>query len=547
MHTPAISVSLYAAILVCGFTAIAAPALAGDMPAGIGDAHPLAGATLASGGAWENFKNIRQGKPAAGEPAEEATAAPASPAPAPASKQAATKPAQTVSTPAPAPKPAAPAPAAKPAAAPPQQQRHAAESKPDPALITAPAQPTEQGGNWKFYAGSMRIHANNFYDPHGVDFKWAYSLVEPLPSTPRVVVHMHGSGGGVGSMGVFGPSSLGDIEVRTQDAEAYNYDWREWWTFGSNGKPYPGRRIAATLQYLTARYKLDLSTRGIVLMGPSMGGAGAVIQTMILPSPWREKIAYSSARAGVIMPRLIAKRDPRQYITFPPDNAQNKALWDSIDFAVQAASDPVVRNMHYRHAFSSDDQFSAGVHFANTQLQFVNLVERYKISGAFGWVKIGHGSYEEGVGIPDMSEFEVPEQDVSLDRALPAITQSTGNYPLRAEDRANGVLYPRGHYNMGITWAHARIVDTPAQIVFPLKYLRRVNIGGGVPDQPERITISVTPRRAKNFKLVDGEPLKWSWAAGAMSGVATVIGDTVTIDGIPLVSGEPYKMLRIYR
>jgi hypothetical protein len=503
------------------------------------ESHPLCGLTLAAGGAWENFKNIRQGKPPAGDTADEvpASPAPASPLPSPAPKQPAAKPAQAVNTPA----------AATPAPAAPQQPRSVVPAKPDPSLITAPQQPTDQGGNWKFYAGTMHIKANNFYDPHGVDFQWAYSLVEPLPPHPRVVVHMHGSGGGVGSMGVFGPSELGDIEARAQDAEAQNYDWREWWTFGRDGTPYPGRRIAAMLDYLTTRYKLDLSVRGIVLQGPSMGGAGAVIQTMILPSPWREKIAYSSARAGVIMPRLIAKRDPGQYINFPPDNAQNKALWDSIDFAVQAASDPIVRNMHYRHAFSSDDQFSAGVNFVNTQLQFVNLVERYKISGAFGWVKTGHGTYEEGVTIPDMSEFEVPEQDVGLDRALPAITQSTGNYPLSAADRANGALHPRGHYNMGITWAYARIIDTPEQIVFPLRYLRRVKLGGGVPDQPERITISVTPRRVKNFKLVDGETLKWTWAAGAMSGVAKVTGDTVTIDGIPLVSGEPYKILRIYR
>ena len=526
------------ALLACGCVALAIPALAADLLSGASNTHSLSGLTMAAGGAWENFKNIKQGKVAAEKPADNAATVPANPAPGPAAQPPTTNPASTAGAPAvanPAPIPAS------------QQPRPVAVAKPDPLLITAPERPTDHGGDWKFYAGTMTIHANNFYDPHGVDFQWAYSLVEPLPAKPRVVVHMHGSGGGVGSMGVFGPSPLGNIEVRAQDAEAQNPDWREWWTFGRDGSPYPGRRIAAALDYLTARYQLDLSTRGIVLQGPSMGGAGAVIQTMILPSPWREKIAYSSARIGVIMPRLIAKRDPGQYANFPPDVPQNKPLWDSIDFAVQAAVDPIVRNMHYRHAFSTDDQFSAGVNFANTQLQFVNLVEQHKISGAFGWVKAGHSTYEDGVRIPDMSVFEVPEQDVTLDRALPAITQSTGNYPLHAQERANGVLYPRGHYNMGITWAHAFILDSPEELVFPLKYKRRINIGGGVPDQPERITISVTPRRVKNFKLVDGETLKWNWGEGQLSGEARVVGDTVTIDGIPLVSGENYKALRIYR
>ena len=418
---------------------------------------------------------------------------------------------------------------------------------PDPSLITAPLDATETGGWWKFYAGTLDIADNDYYDPHDVDFKWAYSRREPLPADPRIYVHMHGSGGGEGAMRVFGPSSQGDIEVRTQDAEAYSQRWREWWTIGADGSPYPGRRIAAILNFLTERYGIDVSKRGIVLGGPSMGGAGAVAQTMILPSPWRGYIAYASALSGVIMPRQIAARDPAQYNTFPPDNVANRALWDSFDFEVQSLSDPIVRGMHYRQAFSTNDQFSAGLHRASTHLLFVNLVEEQKIGGAFGWVQAGHSFYEDGVQLPNMSIFERPEQDVTLDRAHPAITRSTGNFPLLAADRIKQEKFPRGHYNMGITWDHANIVDDDTQIVFPLKYTRRVDLGKGIPDQPQAITVSVTPRRAHEFELRDGEALKWSWDGGALTGVATVTGDTVTVDDIPLVSGDDYKMLRIYR
>lgn len=513
---------------------------------------------MASGNTWENFKRVKQGEAAQDDSAGKKTPD-ANNVPEPAAKKAAPrnppKPspavgtAANVTTPPPQPspaqaQPATPVVATAPAPATPGP---AVAAKPDRSLISAPEAPTEAGGWWKFYAGTMAVHANPYYDPHGVDFKWAYSRKDPLPKHPRVVVHMHGSGGGQGAMGVFGPSSQGDIEVRAQDAEAYNQDWREWWTFGRDGTPYPGRRIVAALQFLRQRYQLDLSVRGIVLQGPSMGGAGAVIQTMILPSPWREYIAYSSARVGVIMPRQIARRDPAQYTNFPPDDAQHKALWDSIDFAVRSATDRTVQGIHYRHAFSSDDQFSAGVNNASTQLEFVNLIEQHKIGGAFGWVKAGHSTYEQGVNLPDLSEFEVPEQDVTLDRAHPAITGSTGNYPLLAADRVNHTVNPRGHYNMGITWDHAGIIDDTSQIVFPLKYKRRAGIGGGIPDQPERITISVTPRRAKHFKLRNGETLKWSWDNGALSGEAIVARRTVTIDAIPLQSGDPYKTLRIYR
>jgi hypothetical protein len=128
-----------------------------------------------------------------------------------------------------------------------------------------------------------------------------------------------------------------------------------------------------------------------------------------------------------------------------------------------------------------------------------------------------------------------------------AITRSSGNYPFRAVDRTHEAKYPRGHYNMGITWNHANIVDEASQIVFPLKYSRRIGIGKGIPDQPLKITVNVTPRRPKKFTLSNGETLKWSWDGGALTGVATVTGDTVTIDGIPLVSGENYNTLRIYR
>ena len=116
--------------------------------------------------------------------------------------------------------------------------------------------------------------------------------------------------------------------------------------------------------------------------------------------------------------------------------------------------------------------------------------------------------------------------------------------PARRIDEAR---FPRGHYNLGITWDHAAIVDTAAEIVFPLKYTRHTSFGKGVPDQPEQITVSVTPRRPRHFQLRDGETLNWTWDNGSLSGQARVTGDTVTIDNIPLVSGEAYKRLRIYR
>lgn len=412
--------------------------------------------------------------------------------------------------------------------------------------VSAPLEPTARRGAWVYFSGVLDIDKDPFFDPHGVDFQWAYARKEPLPEDPRIAVNMHGSGGGKEFVKLFAPEAGGDIEVRTQDAETYNKSWQEWWMFGADGKPYPGRRIAAILDFVSERYAIDTTRRGIVLEGSSMGGAGAVVQTMILPDPWRERIAYSAGRIGPMLPREVAKKSPGQYIAMAPDRGQYRNAWDAVDFSLRVASDPVVRGMHYRHRFSSNDVFSRGP-AGSTQLEFVNLVEAFKVAGAFAWTRADHNTHEPGVRLPNLMKFERKETDVTLDRAHPAITDSTGNYPLSAADRINASRFPRGHYNMGISWNHAGIVDTQSEIVFPLMYLRRFDIGKDIPDQPEEITVSVTPRRPRNFVLNDGETLKWSFDRGALEGTAVVEGDTVTIEGIPLKSGGPYRNLRIYR
>ncbi|NQX88206.1 MAG: hypothetical protein HRT77_06050 [Halioglobus sp.] len=413
-------------------------------------------------------------------------------------------------------------------------------------VVVAPEEPTTTRGTWVYYAGTLDIDEDPFFDPHGIDFKWAYARKDPLPADPRIVVQMHGSGGGKGFVELFAPAPAGDLEVRTQDADTYNPNWREWWTFGADGQPYPGRRIAAVLGFVTDRYDIDTSRRGIVLEGSSMGGAGSVIQTMILPAPWRGQIAYSAGIIGPMLPREVAKKSPGQYISMAPDNDRYRAAWDGIDFVIQAERNPVVRGMHYRHRFSSDDIFSRGLS-GSTQLEFVNLVEKHKIGGAFAWAKADHGTQEAGVRLPNLMKFEQVEMDVTLDRAHPALTGSSGNYPLTAEDRIDEARFPRGHYNMGITWDHANIVDTAQEIVFPLRYLHREGIGKDIPDQPIEITVDVTPRRPKNFVLADGEVLHWSFDGGVLSGSVVVTGDVVTVEGIPLRSGAAYKNLRIYR
>lgn len=499
-------------------------------------ASAVSGAPVVAQNSWDDYKRIRQGKSVQVAPGS----GPVQTHPDPRQNQPVDTGAKAITQGA--------APQAQGASHLPQPKRPGDgrfEMRANAQPVSAPAQPTQQSNSWKFYLGELALADTPFYGAYQRDFKWAYSHRIPLSNTPRIVVSMHGSGGGQGAMRVFGPSALGDLEVRNQDAEAYSQSLREWWTFGPQFRPAPGRRIAATLHYLQKRYKFNVDKYGIVLEGSSMGGAGAVVQTMILPSPWREKIAWSSARAGIVMPRRVYARQPGQYRNFPPDAGWGTWLWDRIDFAVQAARDPVVRGIHYRHAFGTNDQFSDGPD-GSTILEFVNIVEENRIGGAFSWTQGGHGVGEAGFNMPMLSVFEAPEQDVTLDRAHPAFTRSTGNYPRSPVDRLDEQRFPRGHYNLGILWNHAGIIDDKTQLVFPLRYVARSGFGKGVPDQPRNITVSVTPRRPAHFAFHDGQRLNWTWDDGALFGTAVVQGDTVTIDNIPLDSGQPYKKLRIF-
>ncbi|TVO58035.1 HzsA-related protein [Denitromonas halophila] len=201
--------------------------------------------------------------------------------------------------------------------------------------LTAPDHPAQTGGGpagrWAWFPGVWDIASEHYFDPHGVDFQWAYSRTDPVPVRMRLFVHLHGSsaGSGAGMHQAFSPPQprLGQIELRNQDAEAHDGRWREWWAYGADGAPYPGRRLAGSIEYLVARYpQIDTERQGIILKGGSMGGGGAVIQSMILPAPWRQRIAYVTGAIGVIMPRRIAQRNPGQYGTLPPDRGHKDGV-----------------------------------------------------------------------------------------------------------------------------------------------------------------------------------------------------------------------------
>lgn len=416
--------------------------------------------------------------------------------------------------------------------------------------LSFPASATSDTTVRSWYLGAWNLTGDTTYDNDEYPFTASYSR-RKSQSTGRLIVTLHSSGGYNSFVNSsYTPPTGFDFEARTQDGQAKEQinptQPAEWWCFGTDGLPYPARRVAAMLDVIAALHPTEFlyAERGIAINGNSMGNGG-VLHSMILPDPWRARIAFCRGGVGIVMPRRVAEESPGQYNGWPDDDGSNDAIWDAVDFSIQAASDSIVRGMHYRQQFSSNDNFSEGPD-GSTHLEFVKLCHDHKISLIATWVSNGHSTTESGINFPDVKPF-ASGQDVTLDRAFPCFTNSTGNYPVSAADITDRTTYPRGHYNLGLTWVHASTVDSATEIIFSIAYTRRTGMGGGIPDQDSTITVDVTPRREQNFGLTNGETISWTFDGGAQTGTAVVAGDVVTAVGISLTSGAAAKSLRFYR
>ncbi len=417
--------------------------------------------------------------------------------------------------------------------------------------LTFPEAATSVTSTRNWYLGGFDLVGDTTYDNDEFPFAASYSR-RNSQTRGRMFVTLHSSGGYNSFVkSTYTPPTGFDFECRTQDGQAKEEDFNpsqpaEWWCYGTDGQPYPARRVAAMLDVIAARHpEFDYADEGIVFSGASMGNGG-VLHTMILPDPWRARIAYCRGLVGVFMPGRVYDRSPGQYSGWPSKVSQ-PAIWAAVDFEALATTDAIVRGMHYRQAFSTDDLFSLGVDGTSSQLYWLKACHDNKISAVATYVRNGHSATESGITFPSITGFEVSQQDVTLDRAHPCFTNSTGNWPVDPEDITDHVAYPRGHYNLGLTWDHANIVDSTTEIIIPIQYTRRTGFGGGIPDQDTSITVDVTPRRPRNFVPVDGETLNWTFDGGAQTGTAVVADDVVTAVGISLTSGAGFKSLRFYR
>jgi len=401
-------------------------------------------------------------------------------------------------------------------------------------IVHCPASPDHRnnaGVQW--YLCSLQSSSSTFFTPYGKDFPLSYMTPREDKFTAdnpaRIRVFLHPDENGSASYAT-GPSSFAwrqdTVEIHPVEQQyGSGGKFTGWWGYSGNQvgavANYNGRQIAAAIDYVRERYgdRISLS-KGIYLVGKSLGGAGVMHQSMILPK-YQDKIAIVD---GIIAKMMIPKNDVAsvQRSWGPP--GEQPTLYGAADIRKQWQK---VQGIHFHWRGGSNDNLG------RFDLEFINICEKRKISCSLTWLQSGHGTTESGYSL-NMDLFTDPNQDVTLDEILPVITNNTSNH--------HGKL--RGYHNRGVTWNYRAIEDLSDQIVIPLQYKAMTNLGPDLPDQPKQVTFSVTPRHVKNFPLQPGKQVQWKF--GMQQGVSVVASDGLaTIDGLKLVSGEGYRRLEI--
>lgn len=243
--------------------------------------------------------------------------------------------------------------------------------------------------------------------------------------------------------------------------------------------------------------------KGITLEGTSYGGTGVILQSMLLNKAdawWAQFITIVHAQ----VPTTMFVQDEL------PVNNSVQLAW--------AGEDPQSANFNWISALGGNKNIYYRVNGspADTAVKFntdfFQKCDQWKVACFGTWHNAGHNITEPGINLPFTALYAGEKQDVRKDKILPIFTNSTANH--WGTDR--------GHYNLGLSWDTSGFVDTPEQVVVPLRYKRHINIGGGVPDQPIYAAADVTLRRIQNMDLsVVGSEFDWNFG-GYMSGTATV-------------------------
>jgi hypothetical protein len=264
---------------------------------------------------------------------------------------------------------------------------------------------------------------------------------------------------------------------------------------------------------------------GLTLYGFSYGGTGVILQAMLL----KELEPYWGDRIEVVhswMPHTLLVKN------WPAGDQSLELAWGNSDRSVvdfvAKAQQVELKDVYFRVTGSPADSVS------NFDLEFFQLCDQHKIACFGTWHNNGHAYTEPGIDLPFLDRFPGPDSGVDINSMLVIFTNSSANH-----------WGARGHFNLGLEWdSGIFFTDTQQEVTVPLRYRPKSNMGGGIPDQPQQVTVDVTIRRIKNLDTSPGTQLSWQF--GNQSGqVTTSVDGEVTISGLTMSGSESYHGLVI--
>lgn len=264
---------------------------------------------------------------------------------------------------------------------------------------------------------------------------------------------------------------------------------------------------------------------GLTLQGFSYGGAGVILQSMLL----RQVDPYWGNQIEVVhsfIPHTLFVEN------FPNDASVDLAWLDAdpalADFRLQAQQGNL-KDIYYRVTGSTGDVVS------NFDLEFFQICNQYKIACFGTWHAGVHSILEPGINLPILERFPGPDSDVDINAMLVVFTDSSANH--------SGA---RGHHNMGLEWNMGPdYLDTSQEVTVPLRYRPHSNLGGAIPDQPSSVTFDVTIRRIQLLDTTPGTRLNWAFRT-QVGQVTTATDGEVTIPDLTMPGSEFYEELLIY-
>jgi hypothetical protein len=193
---------------------------------------------------------------------------------------------------------------------------------------------------------------------------------------------------------------------------------------------------------------------GFTLRGTSEGGTYAILQSVMMPCIWQQLIRTVDAT----LPHTLFVADDGHYWRDPAV----RAAWGGFDIAeadiATAFAAGKAKNIFYKIRGATNDSLG------RVDLDFFRLCDQYGVRCAGSWDLGGHSNTgEPGIHLPR----DWPRPDA-------VFTESSANN-----------WGARGHYNAGLS---AYRDDDGLHV----RYQRVTNMGGGISDMPEAITVSVT-------------------------------------------------------